>query len=371
MNRHLIKECKRCVVKIGSALLTDDGAGLDIAMIEGLAKQLAWLRQQDIEVLLVSSGSVAAGVSQLGMSRRPERINQLQAAAAVGQASLVRQYEQAFQPYDLTIAQVLLTHADVANRERYLNAKSTLSTLLDFRVITVINENDTVATEEICFGDNDNLAALVTNMVDADLLIILTDQDGLYTADPRSSKNAKLLHHVDANDDSVMAMASGGSAVGRGGMVTKLTAVQTASHSGANTIIASGSEPNIIRRLFAGEQLGTFFKADRQLASRKQWMAGQFKICGSVTVDKGAARVLKSAGRSLLPVGIIAVEGDFNRGELIACLDQAGNEIARGLSNYSTLEARKIIGQTSDLISELLGYGGQDEFIHRDNLVLL
>ncbi|MCL4125996.1 UNVERIFIED_CONTAM: hypothetical protein GTU68_021379 [Idotea baltica] len=340
-------------------------------MIEGLAKQLASLRQQNIEVLLVSSGSVAAGVSQLNMTKRPERINELQAAAAVGQASLVRQYEQAFQPYNLTIAQVLLTHADIANRERYLNAKSTLSKLLELDVITVINENDTVATDEICFGDNDNLAALVANMVDADLLVILTDQDGLYTSDPRSNADAKLLVHVDASDDSLMAMASGGSAVGRGGMVTKLTAAQTASRSGANTIIANGREPNIVERLLKGEELGTFFNADRQLASRKQWMAGQFKICGTVTVDHGAAKVLKSAGKSLLPVGITAVTGDFNRGELIACIDGSGNEIARGLSNYSAEEARIIIGQASSRISELLGYGGEDEFIHRDNMVLV
>ena len=371
MNRKKVETCKRCVVKVGSALLTDDGAGLNISMIEGLAKQLAWLTQKNIEVLLVSSGSVAAGVSQLNMARRPERINELQAAAAVGQASLVRQYEQAFKPYKLTIAQVLLTHADIANRERYLNAQSTLSKLLELGVISVINENDTVATDEICFGDNDNLAALVANMVAADLLIILTDQDGLYTADPRSNADAKLLSHVDANDDSLMAMASGGSAIGRGGMVTKLTAAQTASLSGTNTIIANGREPNIVERLLQGEELGTFFTADRQLASRKLWMAGQLKISGIVTLDQGATKVLKNAGKSLLPVGIKAVSGTFKRGELVVCVDEEGVEIARGLTNYSIDEAEKIIGESSEKILELLGYVGNVEFIHRDNLVLV
>ena len=371
MTRTQIEDCKRCVIKVGSALLTDDGAGLDVSMIENLAEQLAFLTTNNIEVLLVSSGSVAAGVSQLQMTKRPEKINELQAAAAVGQASLVQQYEQAFKPYNLTIAQVLLTHADIANRERYLNAKSTLSTLLDLGVITVINENDTVATEELCFDDNDNLAALVANMVGADLLIILTDQDGLYTAVPRNNPDAELINYVEASDASLMAMASGSSSVGRGGMVTKLTAAQSASRSGADTIIASGREPNILQRLIKGEDLGTFLKADHQLASRKQWMAGQLKLRGTVTLDQGAVTVLKSAGKSLLPVGIKLVSGDFKRGELVACIDESGNEIARGLSNYSSQEANKIIGQTSDQITDLLGYGGEDEFIHRDNLVLV
>lgn len=371
MNREQIKDCKRCVVKVGSALLTDNGAGLNVTMIENLALQVDGLRRQQIEVLLVSSGSVAAGVSQLKMSKRPERVNDLQAAAAVGQASLVKQYEQAFQPYGLTIAQVLLTHADIANRERYLNAKSTLSRLLEMGVITVINENDTVATEEICFGDNDNLAALVANMVNAQLLIILTDQNGLYTADPRSNEDAKLLSQVDAKDNALMAMASGGSAIGRGGMVTKLTAAQSASRSGANTIIANGREPNIIERLLKGEELGTFLTANHQLASRKQWMAGQLKICGTLKLDQGATKALKNEGKSLLPIGIKSIEGTFKRGELVACVDEDQNEIARGLSNYNAEEAKKIIGQSSDKITNLLGYGGETEFIHRDNLVLI
>ncbi|MBX2848648.1 MAG: glutamate 5-kinase [Acidiferrobacterales bacterium] len=370
MSREQIKDCKRCVLKVGSALLTADGTGLDVSMIENLAQQVATLRNQNVEILIVSSGSVAAGVSQLNMKNRPERVNELQAAAAVGQASLVRQYEQAFQPYELTIAQVLLTHADIANRERYLNAKSTLSKLLEMDVITVINENDTVATEEICFGDNDNLAALVANMVSADLLIILTDQDGLYSADPRTNSGVELIEHAEANDSALVAMASGGSSVGRGGMITKLTAAQSASRSGANTIIANGREPDVILRVIQGEKLGTFLKADNQLASRKQWMAGQLKISGTIVLDHGAIGALKSAGKSLLPVGIKSVKGNFKRGELVACVDEVGIEIARGLSNYNAEEAYKIIGQSSDKITELLGYGGEDEFIHRDNLVL-
>jgi len=371
MSREKIKNCKRWVVKVGSALLTNDGAGLNTHFIQNLAQQLVFLSEQGIEVLLVSSGSVAAGVSQLKMSQRPDQVNQLQAAAAVGQASLVRQYEQAFKPFGVNIAQVLLTHADIANRERYLNAKSTLTTLIDLNVLTVINENDTVATEEICFGDNDNLAALVANLVDADLLVVLTDQDGLFTADPRNDANAELINEVDANDSSLMAMASGSSSVGRGGMVTKLTAAQTASLSGAQTIIANGNEQDIIVRLYKGEELGTLLNAQERLKSRKQWMAGQLRISGTVTLDDGAVSVLKQSGKSLLPVGITRVSGKFKRGELVSCVDNSGQEIARGLSNYSAAEAEKIIGEPSDKILDVLGYAGNVEFIHRNNLVLV
>lgn len=371
MSRERIKECKRWVVKVGSALLTEGDADLNIAFINNLAEQIAFLSKQGIEVLLVSSGSVAAGVNQLGMDKRPDTISELQAAAAVGQASLIRQYEQAFKPYAMTLAQILLTHADIANRERYLNARSALTTLIDLGVLTVINENDTVATDEICFGDNDNLAALVVNLVDADLLVILTDQDGLFTTDPRTDADAELLSEVSANDDSLIAMASGGSTVGRGGMVTKLTAAQTASRSGADTIIANGGEANIIQHLYKGENFGTLLKADERLASRKQWMAGQLKICGKITIDQGAVQVLKESGKSLLPVGISKTEGSFKRGELVSCVDQSGNEIARGLSNYNADEAKKIVGQASDQIIEILGYGSNTEFIHRDNLVLV
>lgn len=370
VSRSTVTKSKRWVVKVGSALLTDNGQGLNRSFIGELAAQIAFLREQGIEVILVSSGSVAAGVSQLGMTARPERVNELQAAAAVGQALLVRQYEEAFKPFQIKIAQVLLTHSDIANRERYLNAKSTLSTLLGLDVLTVINENDTVATDEICFGDNDNLAALVANLVEAELLVILTDQNGLYTADPRSNPDATLLHQADANDESLMALASGGSAVGRGGMVTKLGAAQTASRSGAATVIAYGKETNILQRLHGGEELGTLLLAQDRLASKKQWLAGQMRISGSVTLDAGAVSILKTSGKSLLAVGVTDVSGDFKRGELISCVTSDGLEIARGLSNYSSIEVDKIMGKASSLIVEILGYGGDDELIHRDNLVL-
>jgi len=372
MKRQQIKDKKRWVIKVGSALLTDDGQRLNNELIRHLAEQIVWLRTQGIEVVLVSSGSVAAGMSQLNISLRPSRINELQAAAAVGQATLVRSYEQAFKPFSVNIAQVLLTHADIANRERYLNARSTLMQLLELDVLTVINENDTVATEEICFGDNDSLAALVANLVDADLLIILTDQQGLYTDDPRVNPDATLISKCDADDSSLMAMASGGGMVGRGGMVTKLTAAQKASHSGASTVIAYGREPQILSRLYQGDELGTLLVSKQQrLAAKKQWMAGQMRIQGTLILDDGAATVLKQSGCSLLPVGVSEVEGNFKRGELVRCVDLNGVEIARGLINYHADEVNKIKGQASDCIELLLGYGGEQELIHRDNLVLI
>nr|WP_229794200.1 glutamate 5-kinase [Arenicella chitinivorans] len=370
-DRESIHQLQRWVVKVGSALLTNDGKGLHVKAITDLAEQIAFLRDKGIEVVLVSSGSVAAGVTQLGMRTRPVKVNELQAAAAVGQASLVRQYEEAFQPYRINIAQVLLTHSDIANRERYLNARSTLTKLLELDVLTVVNENDTVATDEICFGDNDSLGALVANLVEADLLVILTDQNGLYTADPRSNPNAKLLTSGDASDESLMSLASGGSKLGRGGMVTKLTAAQKASRSGASTIIANGREPQVLERLFGGEVLGTLLTARDRMASRKQWMAGQMKISGTLMVDEGAARVLREQGKSLLPIGVTAIEGAFKRGELVSCVDPAGKEVARGLVNYHAQEASKIIGRPSEQITALLGYGGADEIVHRDNMVVL
>ena len=369
--RSTIKDKRRWVVKVGSALLTNDGEGLHRATIIKLAEQIAYLRDKGIEVVLVSSGSVAAGVSQLGMKSRPSRLNDLQAAAAVGQASLVRQYEQAFQPYSINIAQVLLTHSDIANRGRYLNAKSTLMRLLALEVLTVVNENDTVATEEICFGDNDSLGSLVANLVEAELLVILTDQNGLYTSDPRSNPDAELLHDVGANDESLMAMASGGSSLGRGGMVTKLSAAQIASRSGADTIIANGREQDILQRLYSGEVLGTLLRASDRVPSKKQWMAGQMRIVGKVLIDDGASKVLQQAGRSLLPVGVRSVEGDFKRGELVSCVNFAGDEVARGLCNYNADEARLIVGLGSEAIAGVVGYSGDHELIHRDNLVLL
>jgi len=370
MLRSELKTYKRWVVKVGSALLTDDGRGLNARFIADLGKQIAWLRTQGIQVILVSSGSVAAGVSQLGLRERPSLISQLQAAAAVGQASLVRHYENVFRPLGINIAQVLLTHADIANRERYLNARSTLLTLLEYNTLAIINENDTVATEEICFGDNDSLGALVANLVDAELLVILTDQQGLYTADPRSNPGAELLAQAEADDQSLIAMASGGSRVGRGGMVTKLSAAQIASRSGAHTLIASGREQDILARLYAGDDLGTLLTAKSRVASRKQWVAAQMKVAGSFVLDAGAAMVLRSAGKSLLPVGVVAVKGEFTRGACVLCVSEDGQEIARGLSNYSSEEAKKIQGKSSDMIFELLGYGGESELIHRDNLVV-
>jgi len=369
--RGSISARKRWVIKIGSALLTNDGQGLHIGLINNLAEQIAFLRHQGIEVVLVSSGSIAAGVSQLDMQNRPVRVNELQAAAAVGQASLVRNYEEAFQPFGITIAQVLLTHSDIANRERYLNARSTLATLLNLKVLSVVNENDTVATDEICFGDNDSLGALVANLIEADLLVILTDQNGLYTADPRSNPSAKLIHDAQANDSALLEMASGSSSLGRGGMVTKLTAAQKASRCGASTIIANGREKRVLERLFAGEMLGTFLAAKDRVASRKQWMAGQMKIAGTISVDNGAVKVLQQLGKSLLPVGVTAIDGNFERGELVSCVDQNGTEVARGLTNYSAEEVSKLMGEPSEKIPELLGYGGEDELIHRDNLVLV
>ena len=371
IQRATIKDCQRWVVKVGSSLLTDDGRGLDNAFISNLAAQIAWLKAQQIELVLVSSGAVAAGVAELSMKKRPTQVKELQAVAAVGQALLVRSYKEVFKPLGITIAQVLLTHADIANRERYLNAKGTLSQLLNYDVLTIVNENDTVATEEIRFGDNDNLGALVANIVDADLLVILTDQQGLYTADPRQDSNAELLSLVKAGDENLSAMASEGGELGQGGMVTKLTAARNASNSGASTIIASGLENDILKRLYAGEELGTLLVASDRLASKKQWMAGQMRIAGTLVVDDGAVDVLQGSGSSLLAVGVVDVSGEFKRGELLSCVNLAGVEVARGLSNYHSAEAKKIKGRTSQQIPELLGYGGAEELIHRDNLVLL
>lgn len=371
MSRDKLKQCRRWVVKVGSALLTDDGQGLDDDLIARLASQIAGLRNSGVEVVLVSSGSIVAGMVQLGMQARPAKVHDLQAAAAVGQASLVRHYERAFKPFQISIAQVLLTHADIADRERYLNARTTLMRLLELGVLTVVNENDTVATDEICFGDNDSLAALVANLVGADLLVILTDQDGLYTADPRGNTDAELIGQADANDENLLPMASGGSDLGRGGMVTKLQAAQSASRSGASTVIAGGREENILSRLQDGEQLGTLLLANQRLASKKQWMAGHMRAQGRVVIDEGAERVLRESGRSLLPVGVLSIEGNFQRGELVSCITTQGVEVARGLINYSSSEADSIRGRSSNNIAEVLGYGGDDELIHRDNLVVL
>lgn len=371
MERSQIKLKKRWVIKVGSALLTNEGQGLHEEILSTLAQQISFLRDKGIEVLLVSSGSIAAGVSQLNLSARPSKLNQLQAAAAVGQASLIRAYEKAFEPENIQIAQILLTHADIANRERYLNARGTLLSLLDLNVLAIINENDSVANEEICFGDNDSLAALVTNLVDADLLVILTDQNGLYSADPRTNPDASLIEQASANDESLKELATDGGTWGRGGMITKLSAAQIASRSGASTIIANGREDAVLRRLYQQENIGTLLSATERLSSKKQWLAGQMHISGKVVIDAGAEKVLRQSGRSLLPVGVVSHEGDFKRGELISCENQDGKEIARGLSNYSAAELAKLEGQASEKIPGLLAYGGEDELIHRDNLVLL
>ena len=364
----------RCwVIKIGSSMVTDEGRGLDTGAIGIWVEQLADLHREGKKLLLVSSGAVAEGTRRLGWTRRPRALYELQAAAAVGQMGLVQAYESQFQRYGIRTAQVLLTHEDAADRKRYLNARSTLRTLLRWGIIPVINENDTVAFDEIRFGDNDTLAALVANLVEAELLIILTDQRGLYDRDPRQYPDARLIGEARAGDPKLELMAAGGSgALGRGGMLTKIEAAAKAARSGASTLIAWGREPDVLRRIARGERLGTLLHpAQSPIAARKQWLAVQLQARGRLHLDAGAARVLREAGRSLLPVGVTRVEGAFSRGELVACLNPEGREIARGLVNYSAAEADKIIGQPSDRIEALLGYVDEPELIHRDNLVLL
>ncbi|MCC5859863.1 MAG: glutamate 5-kinase [Ectothiorhodospiraceae bacterium] len=362
------------VVKVGSALVTNDGRGLDKTRIQGWVDQLAALRGEGRRITLVSSGAVAEGVNRLGWVRRPQELYKLQAAAAVGQMGLVHAYEAEFQRFGMHTAQVLLTHDDLSDRRRYLNARSTLRTLLDFGVIPVVNENDTVATDEIRLTDNDTLAALVANLVEADLLIILTDQQGLYDADPRTNPAASLVREADAGDPELERLCGGGSggALGRGGMLAKVRAAARAARSGAATIIASGREPRVLHRLAAGEELGTLLKpAQEVLAARKQWLASQLQSRGRLWLDAGAVRVLRASGRSLLPVGVTRVEGGFRRGEIVTCLAPDGGEVARGLVNYDAREARRIIGHPSDRIEALLGYVGEPELIHRDNLILI
>jgi glutamate 5-kinase len=370
--RASLKSARRVVVKIGSALLTRDGQGLNNDGIQNWVGQLAQFRARGVEMVLVTSGAVAAGMQRLGRSQRPRALHELQAMAAVGQMNLVQVYESAFQRHGLHTAQVLLTHDDLANRKRYLNSRSTLRTLLSLGVIPVVNENDTVATEEIRFGDNDTLAALVANLVEADLLLILTDQKGLYDRDPRQDPDAKLLTEGIAGDKQLLSMAGGSGALGRGGMRTKLLAAEKAAHSGASTVIASGCEENVIVRVLSGEVVGTHLKAEQgRVAARKQWLAGHAHAAGSLRLDAGAVRVIRESGKSLLPVGVKAIEGTFTRGEVISCLDPEGHEVARGLVNYSSEEAARIIGHASDKIESILGYVDEPELIHRDNLVVL
>ncbi len=371
--RTSIAQTKRWVVKIGSAMVTRGGQGVDLEAIDRWAAQVHALRTAGKDVVIVTSGAVAEGMLRLGWATRPSALNELQAAAAVGQMGLAQAYESVFQRHAMRTAQILLTHDDLSHRVRYLNARSTLRTLLAHQVIPVVNENDTVATEEIRFGDNDTLAALVANLVDADVLVILTDQQGLYTADPRKHPEASLLSEVRASDPSLAGMASSeGGALGRGGMATKVRAAQRAARSGATTLIASGGEAGVLTRLASGEALGTAFLPDQApLLARKQWLASQLHVAGRLHIDAGAAKVLREQGRSLLPVGVVGVDGAFQRGDLVAVLAPDGAELARGLVNYGADDARKIQGQPSHAIPALLGYEDEAELIHRDNLVLI
>lgn len=370
-NREALKRTKRCVIKIGSALVTNAGQGLDRDAIAGWAAQIARLRAQAIECVVVTSGAVAAGMQRLSRTQRPSALHELQAMAAIGQMGLVQVYETAFQRFGLHAAQVLLIHDDITNRERYLNARSTLRTLIDFGVIPVINENDTVATEEIRFSDNDTLAAMVANLVEADLLLILTDQQGLYDRDPRVHPEATLVSEGNAGDVALLAMAGGSGALGRGGMRTKLLAAEKAARSGAATVIASGRTPDIMQRVLSGEAVGTYLKpAQERLAARKQWLAGQLQVRGRLVLDAGAVQAILAGGRSLLPIGVTAVEGEFDRGEIVACVSLEGKEVARGLVNYGAADAKRILRQPSERIEPILGYVDEPELIHRDNLVL-
>jgi len=368
-----MREARRFVVKVGSTLVTNRGAGLDASAIARWAGQVAKLRQAGKELVLVSSGAIAEGMQRLGWTRRPHAMHELQAAAAVGQMGLVQVYESCFRQHGLHTAQVLLTHADLVDRQRYLNARSTLLTLLGLGIIPVINENDTVVTDEIRFGDNDTLAALVTNLVEADYLIILTDREGLYTDDPRRNPRATLIRSAQAGESRLEALAGGtGSTIAKGGMLTKVLAAKRAARSGAQTVIASGNEPDVLVRLAAGEAIGTLLSAQTTpLAARKQWLADHLQVAGRLGLDPGAAKALRSGGKSLLPVGVKSVEGEFERGAVVACLSPEGAEIARGLVNYNAQESRRIAGRASNEIEAILGYIDGPELIHRDNLVLL
>lgn len=363
---------RRWVVKIGSALLTNDGRGLDRDAIAVWVDQLEGLRERGLDVVLVSSGSIAEGMTRLGLRRRPEAVFELQALAAVGQMGLIQVYESCFQTHGTHTAQILLTHGDFSDRIRYLNARSTLRCLLQWQVLPVINENDSVATTEIRLGDNDTLAGMVANLVEAELLVVLTDQAGLFTTDPRTDPAAALVPRAQAGDAALERMAGGGSALGRGGMRTKLKAAALAARSGAATRIVNGREPQVLTRLADGEAIGTLLEPGKApLAARKQWLAGHPDVRGRLRLDAGASRVLTSSGRSLLAVGVRGVEGQFGRGEIVSCLDPDQREIARGMVNYSADETRRIMGHPSDRIAELLGYVDEPELIHRDNLVLL
>jgi glutamate 5-kinase len=372
MDRQTISHAKRLVIKVGSALLTNDGAGIDRQAIDAWVEQIAKLLSAGKEVVLVSSGAVAEGLVRLGIDTRPESIHMLQSAAAVGQMGLIQTYETSFRRFDRQTAQILLDHDDMANRERYLNARSVIQTLMELNVVPIVNENDTVVTDEIRFGDNDRLAALVANLIDADALLILTDKDGMFDANPDENEDAQLITEALASDSKLDALAgSSNGALGRGGMQTKLEAARLASRSGCNTVIAGGRNQDILTRICDGENLGTLLQAGQTpIAARKQWLAGQLQVKGRLVLDDGAAKVLRQQGRSLLAVGVTQVIGEFTRGELVSCEDSSGQEVARGLANYNADETRLIQGKSTEDIATILGYCDDDELIHRDNMVV-
>ncbi len=370
-DRDVLKRSKRWVVKVGSALLTDDGRGLDHNAIGRWVDQLVLLKQQGIEVVLVSSGAIAEGMTRLGWDSRPAQVYRLQAAAAVGQMGLVQVYEANFQRHQTQTAQVLLTHEDLSDRKRYLNARGTLCTLLELGVVPVVNENDTVITDEIKFGDNDTLAALVANLVEAEVVVLLTDQLGLFTADPRSNSDAKLISSAKADNPMIAEVAGDGGALGRGGMATKVRAAKLAARSGAVTVIASGRVDDVLLKISRAEEVGTLIlPSSSPVAARKQWLAGHLQVKGKIVVDAGAVVAMTEGGKSLLPAGVKSVEGNFSRGEMVLIVDERGGEVARGLVNYNAKDSRSIVGLPSSQIEKAIGYVNEDELVHRDNLAL-
>jgi len=370
-DRAVLKKSRKWVVKIGSALLTDDGKGLDHVAIARWVDELVMLKNQGVEVVLVSSGAIAEGMTRLGWAERPAQVHKLQAAAAIGQMGLVQVYEQNFARHDTRTAQVLLTHDDLSDRKRYLNARGTLCTLLELGVVPVVNENDTVITDEIKFGDNDTLAALVANLVEAEAVVLLTDQLGLFTADPRSNPDAELILQAQADDPMIVAVAGDGGVLGRGGMATKVRAAKLAARSGAVTVIASGRLEAVLLDLRAGKQVGTLvLPSSSPIAARKQWLAGHLQVKGTLVIDDGAVVAVSERGKSLLSAGVVSVEGEFSRGEMVSVVDVRGSELARGLVSYSSANARLIMGRPSSSILSILGFVNEDELLHRDNLAL-
>lgn len=371
--RERLRLARRWVIKVGSSLLTDDGRGLDQQIIEQWTAQIASLLDDQREVVLVSSGSIAEGLARLNISHRPKRVDQLQAAAAIGQMGLIKAYESGFDRFNKLTAQILLTHDDLADRKRYLNARGTLATLLSHGVLPIVNENDTVTTDEIRLGDNDTLGAQVANLIDADVLVILTDQEGLFDKDPRSNPDARLLERANASDEAILALAGpAGSSLGSGGMRTKVLAAERAAQTGTTTVIANGRTPNVLLRLRDGEALGTMLTSDQKpMDARKRWLADHLRARGTLVVDDGAAKVLRTKGSSLLAVGVRECTGEYSRGELVSCVDTTGVEVARGLSNYSSGDTRKVLGSSSEQFACLLGYSAEPELIHRDNMIVL